>query len=86
MQITWLLKNSSKAPIISTMYVFYHLFSKAILVSAINPTIVTMDITHFSNMVPRNCSIIPKNDNGNVTIRKTDITIPQNLLNLIGII
>ena len=33
---------------------FYHLFSNAILVSAQKPTIVTIDITHFSNNVPKN--------------------------------
>ena len=64
----------------------YHLFSNAILVSAQKPTIVTIDITHFSNIVPKNWKIIPIKDSGNVTIKKTEITIPQNLLNLIGMI
>ncbi|MBE5901698.1 MAG: hypothetical protein E7280_07310 [Lachnospiraceae bacterium] len=64
----------------------YHLFSNAILVSAQKPTIVTIDVTHFSNIVPKNWKIISIKDSGNVTIKKTEITIPQNLLNLIGMI
>jgi len=64
----------------------YHRFSNAILVSAQKPITATIPITHFSNVVPKNCWITPINDNGNVIIKNIESVIPQNLFNLIGII
>ena len=64
----------------------YHLFSNATLAAVQKPIMVMMLITHFSNIVPRNCWIIPINDTGKSRINNAETAMPQNLLNFTGII
>jgi hypothetical protein len=68
------------------MDVTYHLFSKAIRVSAHTPIIAIIDMTHFSYIVPKNCRMISTNPSGSVIIKNAERKIPQNLLNFTGII